>query len=71
MRSYDILVSFVFMPIGFLVFPLLARQAGTEVTLLAAAVVTALANVAVALTPGVRAVVEAPPEVELPEPKAA
>ncbi len=70
-RSYDILVSFVFMPIGFLVFPLLARQAGTEVTLLAAAVVTALANVAVALTPGVRAVVEAPPEVELPEPKAA
>ena len=70
-RSYDILVSFVFMPIGFLVFPLLAREAGTEVTLLAAAAVTALANVAVALTPGVRAVVEAPPEVAAIKPKAA
>jgi uncharacterized membrane protein len=70
-RSYDILVSFVFMPVGFLVFPLLARLAGTEVTLLAAAALTALVNIAVALTPGVRAVTEAPAVVALTEPRAA
>jgi len=70
-RSYDILVSFVFMPVGFLVFPLLARLAGTEVTLLAAAALTALVNIAVALTPGVRAVIEAPAVVALTEPRAA
>jgi MFS family permease len=70
-RSYDILVSFVFMPVGFLVFPLLARLAGTEVTLLAAAALTALVNIAVALTPGVRAVIEAPAVVVLTEPRAA
>ena len=60
-RSYDILVSFVFMPIGFLVFPLLARLAGTETTLLAAAAVTALVNIVVACAPGVRAVTEERP----------
>ena len=58
-RSYDILVSFVFMPLGFVVFPLLARGLGYERTLLAAAVVTAATNLAVALLPGVHAVTEA------------
>lgn len=57
-RSYDILVSFVFMPLGFVVFPLLARGLGYERTLLAAAVVTAATNLAVAFLPGVHAVTE-------------
>ena len=59
-RSYDILVSFVFMPLGFVVFPLLADQLGYERTLLAAAVVTAATNLAVGFLPGVHAVTEEP-----------
>jgi MFS family permease len=59
-RSYDILVSFVFMPLGFVVFPLLARGLGYERTLLAAALVTAATNLVVAFTPGVHAVTEEP-----------
>jgi hypothetical protein len=61
-RSYDILVSFVFMPLGFVVFPLLAHELGYEWTLLAAAVVTALTNLAVAFVPGVHAVEVTAPE---------
>jgi len=57
-RSYDTLVSFVFMPLGFLVFPLIARWAGYAETLLAAACVTALTNVAVAFLPAVHAITE-------------
>jgi MFS family permease len=59
-RSYDILVSFVFMPVGMVVFGPVADAAGFEWTLLAAAVVTAAANVTVAFTPAVRAVAAAP-----------
>jgi MFS family permease len=59
-RSYDILVSFVFMPLGFVAFPLLARELGYEWTLLAAALVTAVTNLAVAFVPGVHAVTEEP-----------
>ncbi|HEV7639427.1 MAG TPA: MFS transporter [Gaiellaceae bacterium] len=59
-RSYDILVSIVFMPLGFVVFPLLARGFGFERTLLAAAGVTAATNLVVAFLPGVHAVTEAP-----------
>jgi MFS family permease len=59
-RSYDILVSFVFMPLGFVVFPLLARGLGYERTLLAAAIVTAATNLVVAFLPGVHVVTEAP-----------
>jgi MFS family permease len=71
-RSYDILVSFVFMPIGFIAFPLLARVIGTEPTLIVAAAVTAVTNLAVAFVPGVRAVVDAPePPAALVEPRAA
>jgi MFS family permease len=55
-RSYDLLVSFVFMPIGFVAFPLIARSVGNERTLLAAAGVCAMTNLVVALTPGVREV---------------
>lgn len=55
-RSYDILVSFVFMPIGFIVFGPLAHAIGDGKTLVAAAVVTALTAVTVALVPGVRGV---------------
>ncbi|MGH3003958.1 MAG: MFS transporter [Gaiellaceae bacterium] len=69
-RSYDILVSFVFMPIGFLAFPLLARALGTEETLLAAAAATAATSLVVSLVPGVRAVGDEPP-VALAEPRAA
>jgi MFS family permease len=59
-RSYDILVSFVFMPLGFVAFPLLAHGLGYEQTLLAAAVVTAATNLVVAFVPGVHAVTEEP-----------
>jgi hypothetical protein len=57
-RSYDILVSFVFMPIGFVAFPLLSKALGVEATLLAAAAVAASTSLAVAFVPGVRAVTE-------------
>ena len=59
-RSYDILVSFVFMPIGFVVFPLISSPFGVEATLLGAAAVAAATNLAVAFVPGVRAVTEDP-----------
>jgi hypothetical protein len=59
-RSYDILVSFVFMPLGLVVFPLIARAIGDEWTLLGAAAGIALTNLVVALTPGVHEVTEAP-----------
>jgi MFS family permease len=61
-RSYDILVSFVFMPLGFLVFPLIARWIGFTETLLVAACAAALSSVLVALTPGVQAVRDEPLE---------
>jgi MFS family permease len=59
-RSYDILVSFVFMPLGFVVFPLVARSAGAGTTLLIAACVAGAASLLVAATPGVHAVTEQP-----------
>ena len=65
-RSYDILVSFVFMPLGFIVFPQIARGIGSEATLLAAACAAAATSVAVALVPGVHEVTEAPPTPLLP-----
>jgi MFS family permease len=55
-RSYDILVSFVFMPIGFVAFPLISRVLGVETTLLAAAAVAAATSLAIALVPAVRAI---------------
>jgi Na+/melibiose symporter-like transporter len=69
-RSYDILVSFVFMPLGFLVFPLLARVWGYEETLLAAALVIAVTNLVVGFVPGVHAVTETP-ATALAEPRVA
>ena len=57
-RSYDILVSFVFMPLGYVTFPLIADAIGYEWTLLAAALVTAATNLVVAFVPGVHAVTE-------------
>jgi MFS family permease len=57
-RSYDILVSFVFMPLGFIVFPLIARSLGNARTLLAAAIIAAVTSLAVALRPGVRAITD-------------
>ena len=59
-RSYDILVSFVFMPLGFVVFPLLARWIGFAATLLVAASAVALSNFAVAFSPGVQSVRDEP-----------
>jgi hypothetical protein len=58
------------MPLGFLVFPQLARGLGYERTLLAAAVVTAATNLVVGLLPGVHAVTEEPVAVHA-EPSAA
>jgi len=55
-RSYDILVSFVFMPIGMIAFGPLTNWIGLEHTLLAAALIAAVTNLAVAFTPAVRAV---------------
>jgi MFS family permease len=69
-RSYDILVSFVFMPLGLAVFPLVAHAVGSEWTLLGAAVGIAATNLVVALTPGVHEVTEAP-LVVVPEARAA
>lgn len=57
-RSYDILVSFVFLPIGLVTFPLIANAVGDERTLIATGIVCAVTNVAVAFTPGVRAVTD-------------
>jgi MFS family permease len=59
-RSYDILVSFVFMPLGFIAFPLVARSLGDARTLLVAAIVAAGTSLAVALRPGVRAIEREP-----------
>jgi MFS family permease len=57
-RSYDILVSFIFMPIGFVAFPLISKPLGVEATLLGAAALTVLSSLAVAFVPGVRAVTD-------------
>ena len=54
-RSYDILVSFVFMPVGLLAFGPIGDAFGYEPTLLVAAGIAAVTNVAVALSPAVRA----------------
>jgi MFS family permease len=59
-RSYDILVSFVFMPVGMIAFGPIADWIGFERTLLFAAAIVAITNVAVAFTPAVRAVTGAP-----------
>ncbi|HEX5450032.1 MAG TPA: MFS transporter [Gaiellaceae bacterium] len=53
-RSYDILVSFVFMPIGMIVVGPVADAVGFSWTLAVAAVIVAVTNVAVAAVPGVR-----------------
>lgn len=55
-RSYDILVSFVFMPVGMIAFGPIAAAVGDEWTLLGAAALAAVTNIAVAFAPGVRAV---------------
>ncbi len=58
-RSYDILVSFVFMPLGFLAFPLIARWVGLRARRCSPPrCAAALTNVVVAFLPGVRAVTE-------------
>jgi len=57
-RSYDILVSFVFMPIGFVAFPLISKPLGVETTLLAAAAVAAATSLVTAFVPGVRAITD-------------
>jgi hypothetical protein len=44
-RSYDILVSFVFMPLGFITFPLIARSLGDTRTLLASSTRGGLSHV--------------------------
>jgi MFS family permease len=59
-RSYDLLVSFVFMPLGYLLFPLIARAAGAGPTLLVTACVAGLSSIVVAVAPGVRVVTEEP-----------
>jgi MFS family permease len=53
-RSYDQLVSFVFMPVGYITAGALARGIGYEPTLLTAAAVVAVTNLAVAAAPAIR-----------------
>ena len=67
-RSYDILVSFVFMPVGMILFGPLADAIGYEQTLLIAAALVAVTNVVVAFVPGVRAVEETRDPVRRAEP---
>ena len=68
-RSYDILVSFVFMPVGMIAFGPIGDSLGFEWTLLAAALLVAVTNIAVAVAPGVRAVTsEEPPPTPTPRP---
>lgn len=55
-RSYDILVSFVFMPVGMVAFGPIAESIGFEWTLFAAALIVAATNVVVAFSPAVRGV---------------
>jgi MFS family permease len=55
-RSYDILVSFLFMPAGMVAFGPIGDSLGYERTLLAAAAVVAITNLAVAFAPGVRSI---------------
>jgi MFS family permease len=54
--SYDWLTSFVFMPIGFVSFGPIAKGIGIGTTLVAAGIVLAIANLAVALLPPVRSI---------------
>lgn len=54
-RSYDQLASFVFMPVGYLLFGALAEGVGTESTLYVTAAVAAVANLVVAAIPSIRA----------------
>lgn len=63
-RSYDILASFVFMPVGFVVFPLISKALGVETTLLGAGTITVVTCLVIALAPDVRGVTDdgaAPP----------
>jgi MFS family permease len=60
-RSYDILVSFVFMPIGMLAFGPIAQAIGFTATLLGAAALAVVTNLVVAVVPGVHAVVDPAP----------
>jgi MFS family permease len=55
-RSYDILVSFVFMPVGMVAFGPIAQVFGNEPTLLVAAGVAVVTSLVVAFVPGVHAV---------------
>jgi MFS family permease len=57
-RSYDILVSFVFMPIGMAAFGPIGDAVGYRWPLIAAAALAVVTNLAVAFTPAVRAVVD-------------
>jgi MFS family permease len=71
-RSYDILVSFIFMPLGFIAFPLIANDVGYARTLVVAGAVCGAANVFAAFAPGVRAVTgEAPARLVEPQARAA
>jgi MFS family permease len=70
-RSYDILVSFVFMPVGMVAFGPIAHVFGNEPTLLVASGVTVATNLVVAFVPGVHAVTADDAPVTAPEPQVA
>lgn len=55
-NSYDTLVSFLFMPLGLVTFGWVGDTIGNRTTLVAAAVMAAIVNLAVAFSPAVREV---------------
>jgi MFS family permease len=63
-RSYDQLVSFAFMPIGFLAFGAIAQAVGAMTTLYVTAVVVGATNLAVAAAPCIRALTAEEPALE-------
>ncbi|HZQ82513.1 MAG TPA: MFS transporter [Gaiellaceae bacterium] len=65
-RSYDLLASFVFMPIGMFAFGPIGDGVGYEWTLLGAAALIVVTNLAVAFMPGVRTLEQYEPATAAP-----
>jgi len=64
--SYDWLVSFIFQPLGFLSVGPLSQAIGPTATLVGAASVILLANIAVTLLPSIRSVTWVPADASAP-----
>ncbi|HEY2327950.1 MAG TPA: MFS transporter [Gaiellaceae bacterium] len=67
-RSYDILVSFVFMPVGMILVGPIADSVGYMPTLAVAAGIVAVTNLAVAAVPAVRSLTQDDPQLVAAQP---